>query len=52
MLWGGRITIETKDLFNADGINPDYVLINFNNTLNSFITLFALLAMNNWNNIT
>ena len=46
-LFGG---ILTKDInLNAYKVNPKYVFINFNNFGNSFITVFHLLIVNNYN---
>jgi hypothetical protein len=33
------------------GLNPAYIYLNFNTNLSSFITLFSLVIVNNWNMI-
>jgi hypothetical protein len=44
-IWFGGIMTDDKANLLA---NPDYIYLNFNNTLNSFITLFALVIVDNW----
>jgi hypothetical protein len=51
LLYEGLITEQSRSVLETAGLNPDYVFVNFNSTLNSFITLFALLIVNNWNSI-
>jgi len=51
LLYEGLITEDSRAALTAAGINSDYVFINFNSTPNSFITLFSLLIVNNWNQV-
>jgi len=53
MSWlGGVISLDSIDaiVIDTDGSVPrDYVYLNFNDYANSLLTLFAIMAENNWN---
>ena len=47
-LFGGRIRTTTEAINRDPSIPMNYNLLNFNDTITSFMTLFALLVNNNW----
>lgn len=51
LLFSGLISHEDRNRLDQHGIDPRYVYLNFNSVLSSFMTLFCLLIVNNWNAI-
>lgn len=47
-LFGGKVSVHTKEILEDESIPDIYILMNFNDTVSSFITLFALMVVNNW----
>jgi hypothetical protein len=47
-LFGGKVSINSKEILQDESIPNGYIFMNFNDTLSSFITLFALMVVNNW----
>jgi hypothetical protein len=47
-LFSSVLSTSTVPTLVSHGLNPDYIYINFNTTVNSFLTLFSLLMLNNW----
>lgn len=48
LFFGGRIQTNTQEINQDPGIPQLYILCNFNDLLMSFVTLFALVVVNNW----
>ena len=48
MLFGGRIYPEQPAIKYSSEIPSYYYLLNFNDVFSSYITLFALMVVNNW----
>lgn len=46
--FGGLVSEDSEQIFRDQSIPNNYVKMNFNDTLASFITLFALTVVNNW----
>ena len=46
--FGGYIKKNDARIQNDSGIPDDYHLMNFNDLVSSFVTLFALMIVNNW----
>ena len=51
-LFGGKVRKDMVELENSNDVPNTYHLLNFNDFLSSFITLFALMVVNNWMEIT
>ena len=47
-LFGGKIFVNDIKLIVNPNVDPLYTLMNMNDLLASFITLFALMIVNNW----
>ena len=47
-LFGGLVKKNDPLILNDSGIPDDYYLLNFNDLISSFVTLFALMIVNNW----
>jgi len=47
-LFGGTVSVNSDEIFKDQSIPNIYVYMNFNDTLASFVTLFALMVVNNW----
>ena len=47
-VFGGRVAIDTPEIKNDEGVPDTYYLDNFNDMGASFVTLFALMVVNNW----
>ena len=47
-LFGGKITKNNPKVINDNNIPDYYDLMNFNDLISSFVTLFALMIVNNW----
>jgi len=48
ILFGGKVQKNLPALSNDTGVPDIYHLMNFNDMLSSFVTLFALMVVNNW----
>jgi len=47
-LFGGKVELDTPAIINDSSLPPDFVLMNFNDILSSFVTQYALVIVNNW----
>jgi len=47
-LFGGKVQKNLEVISNDSSIPDNYHLMNFNDMLSAFITLFALMVVNNW----
>lgn len=48
LLFGGKVKRDTPAVVNNTSTPADFVLMNFNDILSSFMTQFALVIVNNW----
>jgi len=48
LFFGGRIQTITPQIIHDASIPNNYYLVNFNDLLSSFVTLFILIVVNNW----
>ena len=47
-VFGGKIQKYSPQIVNDSGVPDNYYLINFNDLLSSYVTLFILIVVNNW----
>ena len=47
-MFGGDITSNSPEIVHDSSIPDNYYLINFNDLVSSYITLFILIVVNNW----
>jgi len=47
-MFGGLIQVNDIRLLSNPNVDPLYTLMNMNDLLASFVTLFALMVVNNW----
>lgn len=47
-MFGGKVELDTPAIINDPSLPPDFVLMNFNDILSSFVTQYALVIVNNW----
>jgi len=47
-IFGGKIMEDSPEIINDSGVPDNYYLINFNDLMSSYITLFILIVVNNW----
>lgn len=47
-MFGGDITSDSPEIVHDSSIPDNYYLINFNDLVSSYITLFILIVVNNW----
>ena len=48
LLFGGQIKEDSTEIIHDSSIPDNYYLMNFNDLMSSFITLFVLIVVNNW----
>ncbi len=46
--FGGKVTVYSPEILSDLTIPQFYYLVNFNDVISSFVTLFILLVVNNW----
>lgn len=46
--FGGKVELDTPAIVNDSSLPADFVLMNFNDILSSFVTQYALVIVNNW----
>lgn len=49
MAFGGLLNKNSRHLLKGLSVSQDYIYLNFNDTLSSFITLFLLMLISGWN---
>lgn len=47
-LFGGKIQTDSPQITHDASIPDNYYLVNFNDIVSSFVTLFILIVVNNW----
>lgn len=47
-VFGGKIQEDSPEIINDSGVPDNYYLINFNDLMSSYVTLFILIVVNNW----
>ena len=48
LIFGGLITSDSREILHDQSVPNNYYLINFNDLMSSYITLFILIVVNNW----
>ena len=48
VIFGGKIKLNSPEIVADSSIPDNYYLINFNDLMSSYITLFILIVVNNW----
>lgn len=48
VMFGGKIKEDSTEIIADSSIPDNYYLINFNDLMSSYITLFILIVVNNW----